>query len=217
MADEQVAAVLEKFRLEYDELTELRRRVDARLAQLHAAITAITAAENREPLKFDGSLSDACRMVLKGATKPMAPTEVRDGVVAIGFQLSSLSHSNTMASIHSVLKRFVDSGDAESSTTPQGTRYLWTGRAQAEKTLNRYGEFATYGERFPEGYTTLSEILKSTFPDTVPPRSLADMLTSLRQSGAFTTQIGELFSPTANLKKETLDSLATKEKIRNKK
>jgi hypothetical protein len=133
MADEQVAALLERYKLEYDELTELRRRVDARLAQLHTAITAVTAAANREPLRFEGTLADACRIVLKSATKPMAPTEVRDGVVGLGFQLSTIQHDNPMASIHAVLKRFADSGDAEKVPSKNGMLYRWTGKAQAER------------------------------------------------------------------------------------
>jgi hypothetical protein len=64
MADNSAAELLEHYRLQEAELIELRRRVDVRLSQLQTAIAAITAAENKEPLRFEGSLADACRLVL---------------------------------------------------------------------------------------------------------------------------------------------------------
>ena len=130
--DPEIVAVLEKLKLQYEDALETRRRADARATQLKAAITALEAASAEEPLVFTGTLADACRVVLRGTTQPMSPLEVRDAVKGIGFPLSTIKHDNPMASIHSVLKRLVESGDAEK--TKDGMRYRWTGRAKAERT-----------------------------------------------------------------------------------
>jgi len=48
-------------------------------------------------------LTDACRVVLKNAGKPMTPTDVRDRLEAIGVDLSK--YTNSLAAVHTVLKR----------------------------------------------------------------------------------------------------------------
>jgi hypothetical protein len=94
-------------------------------------LTALNAAQNPEPLKYEGTLADACRVVLKSATVPLAPTEVRDGVLSIGFELSTaIKHDNPMASIHSVLKRFEDAEDVERT---KDKKYRWIGRGETRK------------------------------------------------------------------------------------
>ena len=128
-------------RQHYDEATDERRKVDARLTKIQAAITALTALESGEAATFTGSLADACRAVLKGNTTYMSPTEVRDGVVALGYLMAQ--HKNPMASIHSVLKRLEQSGNASTTTTRTKTKngtkdetvYLWTGRAATDRTV----------------------------------------------------------------------------------
>lgn len=135
LVDPSIAEILSKLKLLYEEALETRRRSEIRVATLHAAITALEAAGATEPLHFSGTLADACRLVLRTSNKSLSPTEVRDGVVGLGFSLSSLKHDNPMASIHSVLKRLVDANDAETETTADGTRYRWTGRAQTERSF----------------------------------------------------------------------------------
>jgi hypothetical protein len=63
----------------------------------------------------------------------MAPTEVRDGIVAIGFELSSIKHDNPMASVHAVLKRFVDAGDAAQT---KDKKYRWIGRVLGQRSVS---------------------------------------------------------------------------------
>lgn len=136
--DPEIVAVLEKLKLQYEDALETRRRADARATQLKAAITALEAASAEEPLVFTGTLADACRVVLRGTTQPMSPLEVRDAVKGIGFHLSTIKHDNPMASIHSVLKRLVDSGD-DIDNCSIATKSVDTG---SEKLFQRHGVVA---------------------------------------------------------------------------
>src|SRR5579872_3496673 len=116
--DPEIRAAIDKLKLQYEDALETRRRADARVSQLHAAIAALEAATAEEPLVFTGSLADACRTVLKAATKPMSPTEVRDGVKALGFQLSTLAHSNPRRPSTGVLNASVGSANAAPPLRP---------------------------------------------------------------------------------------------------
>lgn len=48
-------------------------------------------------------LTDACREILKGSKEAMTPTEVRDALVRMGYDLKK--YKNALASIHTILKR----------------------------------------------------------------------------------------------------------------
>ena len=158
--DPEIVTVIEKLKLQYEDALETCRRADARATQLKAAITALEAASAEEPLVFTGSLADACRIVLRGTTQPMSPTEVRDGVKGIGFHLSSLKHDNPMASIHSVLKRLVESGDAEKIDHKDGTRYRWTGRAQTERAVDSLNKLVGPMGSYPNNFADVLELTK---------------------------------------------------------
>jgi hypothetical protein len=129
---------LTELRREYERVLEERRQRDIRLSQLQTAINALVALDTDEPITFAGTLTDACRAALKNAGRPLAPMQVRDIIVALGYDLSQ-HKSNPLASIHSVLKRLAESGDVEQltthTTTASGTKdetlYFWTGRAEA--------------------------------------------------------------------------------------
>lgn len=78
-------------------------------------------------MEFDGKLADACRIVLKNVgQKSLTPTEVRDAVKALGYDLSK--HTNQMAAVHSVLKRLKDAGEVDTKEwkqAPGQRRYYW--------------------------------------------------------------------------------------------
>ena len=151
---------------EYDRTVEVRTKADARLTQLHAAITALTAlATDEPPPPFKGSLADACRRVLRGNDGAMSPTAVRDGVISAGYPIAK--HKNPMAAVHAVLKRLVESGDVETLTThtetkgrvKDGTEYVWTGRAtttRAVATLTNPFQGVDL-EQFQETYERLAQ------------------------------------------------------------
>src|SRR5258707_4099095 len=54
-------------------------------------------------------LTDACRLIVRGAGVPLAPTDVRQRLQTIGFDLSK--YANDLAAIHTILKRLNESGE----------------------------------------------------------------------------------------------------------
>jgi hypothetical protein len=59
-------------------------------------------------------ISDACRVVLRAAEKPMTPAEVRDGVQGLGLP----AQANLLASVHTTLKRMKEAREVEEVTKP---------------------------------------------------------------------------------------------------
>jgi hypothetical protein len=91
---------------EYEELGTKRREIDERLAQLAQTIGTLNRLCGYVATVPWG-LTDACRVVLRGAGRAMTPTEIRDRLAAIGFDLTK--YANTLAAIHTVLKRLNES------------------------------------------------------------------------------------------------------------
>ena len=54
-------------------------------------------------------LTDACRLVVRGAGVPVTPADVRQRLQSIGFDLSK--YANDLAAIHTILKRLNESGE----------------------------------------------------------------------------------------------------------
>ena len=102
---------------EYEGLGKQRKEIDERLAQLEQTIGTLNRLCGFVPTVFWG-LTDACRVVLKGAARPMTPLEVRDRLEAIGFDLSK--YSNSLAAIHTVLKRLHEAGEVLFVERPGG-------------------------------------------------------------------------------------------------
>jgi len=124
--EEMIAALL----AEEQYLSDVMKKADIRLARVRHARMALVALESEEPPEFEGKLADAIRAVLKNnPQRSMSPVEVRDSLTAIGYETSK--HKNPLASIHSVLKRLVESGDANSKEAKDGsgTRYWWIRKA----------------------------------------------------------------------------------------
>jgi len=113
---------LEKAIAEYEQLGNERRRIDDRLAQLTQTITTLSRLVGLEPTIPFG-LTDACRLVYRNAGIPLSPTEVRERLRAIGFDLSG--YSNDMAAIHTVLRRLNESGELRAMAVPGKQIYAW--------------------------------------------------------------------------------------------
>lgn len=67
----------------------------------------------------DSGLADACRHVLRIAGKYHTPKQVRD-ILSSSTNYDLSKHPNPLASIHGILKRFAESGEA-ASVTKEGT------------------------------------------------------------------------------------------------
>jgi hypothetical protein len=119
---ENYAAALGAAIKEYEALGDQRRTIDERLAQLAQTIGTLTRLLGYVPTVPLG-LTDACRLVTRAGV-PMTPTEVRDRLKSIGFDLSV--YANELSAIHTVLKRLNESGEVRLVPRPSGKdAYLW--------------------------------------------------------------------------------------------
>ena len=138
MAPEQYRQALDAAIREYEALGAQRREIDERLAQLAQTIGSLNRLCGFVS-SVPWGLTDACRVILKNAGKPMTPTDVRDRLDSIGFDLSK--YSNSLAAVHTVLKRlnaakevlFVEqpSGRFACEWRPSGPPVLWSETALA--------------------------------------------------------------------------------------
>ena len=124
-------ALLATLMAQYETADEARRKAIQEMLKVQTAIRAIYALATDEPLEFSGSLADACREALKNSTAAMTPVDVRNAIVALGYNLTK--HKNPLASIHSVLKRLHESGSVKqiqtagaSKDSPSKSAYQWT-------------------------------------------------------------------------------------------
>lgn len=108
MPSEQYRRALEAAVREYRELSDRRRDLDARLAQLAQTIGTLNRLCGFAPT-VEWGLTEACRVVLKGAGRAMTPMEVRDRLNAIDFDLAK--YTNSLAAIHTVLRRLHEAGE----------------------------------------------------------------------------------------------------------
>ena len=125
MADAEYRRALEAATKEYEALGAQRREIDQRLAQLSQSIATLTRLLGLTPTVPLG-LTDAIRMVVRGAGVPMTPVEVRDRLHAIGFDVSK--YTNDLAAVHTILRRLNGSGEL---------RFLPRAPGQHQYTLNR--------------------------------------------------------------------------------
>jgi len=108
VSTEQYRRALQAAVREYQLLSDQRRDLDARLAQLAQTIGTLNRLCGIAPT-VEWGLTGACRVVLKGAGRAMTPIEVRERLAAIGFDLDK--YSNSLAAIHTVLKRLHEAGE----------------------------------------------------------------------------------------------------------
>src|SRR5881409_3500492 len=123
MTDQDYRRALQAATREYEELGAKRREIDQRLAQLAQSIGTLTKLLGLTPTVPMG-LTDAIRLVVRGAGVPMTPVGVRDRLHAIGFDVSK--YSNDLAAVHTILKRLNESGELRSIARSPGKHlYAW--------------------------------------------------------------------------------------------
>lgn len=101
-------AALDAALREYERLWAERDKTNARLDELKASITTLARLCGLVPTVPLG-LTDACRLVLRGARAPMTAIEIREHLNSIGFDTSK--YANALAAVHTVLRRLTESGE----------------------------------------------------------------------------------------------------------
>ena len=122
MSEEDYTAALGTAIAEYERLGEERRRIDARLSQLTETISTLSRLVGLRPTVPFG-LTDAVRLIYRNAGIPLSPTQARERLKAIGFDLSI--YSNDMAALHTVLRRLNEAGELKFMATPGKHLYSW--------------------------------------------------------------------------------------------
>ena len=123
MTHEDYRRALEAASREYEELGEKRRAIDERLAGLAQTIGTLSKLLGLTPTVPMG-LTDAIRLIVRGAGVPMTPVEVRDRLIGIGFDTSK--YVNDLAAVHTILKRLNESGEVRFvPRTPGKHQYIW--------------------------------------------------------------------------------------------
>jgi hypothetical protein len=116
------AEALADARAELEALLATRDELEVRIARVRQSIAALAALCN-EPAQPELGLTDAVRSVLRGSVEALAPTDVKERVEALGVKLSS--HSNALASVHTVLRRLAQSGEARSTQGYGAKTVFW--------------------------------------------------------------------------------------------
>jgi hypothetical protein len=122
MTDEerqQFKQTLETARRTRDELIKKRTEIDRELMQQSRVIAAVSEILG-ETADSDIGITEATLVVIRGADEPMAPTQVRDELRRIGYDIDSFS--NPMASLHQVLKRLEEKGEIWAEKTQDGKK-----------------------------------------------------------------------------------------------
>jgi len=122
MTHEDYRRALDAATREYEQLGASRHAIDTRLAELAQTIGTLSKLIGLTPTVPLG-LTDAIRLVMRAGV-PMTPSEVRDRLHGIGFDVSK--YANDLAAVHTILKRLNDSGELR--FVPRGPgkhQYTW--------------------------------------------------------------------------------------------
>ena len=117
MTQEDYRRALQAAVREYEELGLKRREIDRRLAELAQTMGTLSKLLGHTPTVPMG-LTDAIRLVMRGAGLPMTPVEIRDRLRAIGFDVAK--YTNDLAAVHTILKRLNDAGELRFIARPDG-------------------------------------------------------------------------------------------------
>src|SRR5437870_2617774 len=123
MTHEDYRRALDAATREYEALGAKRQAIDNRLAELAQTIGTLSKLLGLTPTVPLG-LTDAIRLVVRGAGVPMTPIEVRARLRGIGFDVSK--YVNDLAAVHTILKRLNESGELRFIRRATGAhQYTW--------------------------------------------------------------------------------------------
>jgi hypothetical protein len=160
MTHEDYRRALDAATREYEELGARRRAIDKRLAELAQTIGTLSTLIGLTPTVPLG-LTDAIRLVMRAGV-PMTPTEVRDRLRGIGFDVSK--YANDLAAVHTILKRLNASGEL---------RFIPRGQGAHQYTVNRPSTVVALGPdivRFMRENAAEREAMHAADEDVPPPR-----------------------------------------------
>jgi hypothetical protein len=146
---------LKRTRLELQKLRRQRADLDTRIAKLeHVEAALRTVAEPRKEAPADlTSITDVVRKVVQSASTPITPPEVRDKMLAMGFDKGP--YSQFLASVHVILKRLWKNGEALEFTFADKKTYWWATKSMSPAPLPEnvmLGKY--YNSRRPEDLKT---------------------------------------------------------------
>lgn len=154
MAKRVFAETLSKTRSELERLRARRTRIDSEIAKLEQIEIALSGvAEPAQQGAGLSSLTNAVRIALKTAVQPIAPTEVRDKMVAMGFDREP--YSQFLASVHVVLKRLAKRQEVFEFSFGDCKKYWWVKKSMPGGALPENGMLGKYyNTRRPEDLQT---------------------------------------------------------------
>jgi predicted nuclease with TOPRIM domain len=128
---------LSKMMKELEELDSRRDELNTRIAHVRNSVLALSPLVGEKPedvkekylhlfpdlIPSDVGLTDAVRKVLQSYDRFLSPKLVRIALQKTGYDIDR--YSNILASIHTILKRLVESGEVEPETSEGGTVYKW--------------------------------------------------------------------------------------------
>jgi hypothetical protein len=137
MGDEFKIA-LDRARAELTQIEASEKALAQRKSQLLRSIAALTPlvlhpSNPAPPATLADAIRDSAEALHAIDTRiPIKPTDIRNALLAIGFDLSGLK--NPLASIHTAMKRMVHAGELESA----GGGYRWKGRKRLVDAVREY-------------------------------------------------------------------------------
>jgi hypothetical protein len=117
------AATHKQTRRELDRLRRERAALDAqieKLERIELALRGVSEAKRKTDLS---SITEVVRTAVKGASQPITPPELRDAMLALGF--NKRKYSQFLASLHVILKRLVKNGEVREFTFADTKKYWW--------------------------------------------------------------------------------------------
>jgi hypothetical protein len=107
-----------------DAPTELTKRTTISLSEVMKKMASVSIGELAIPgADVRKTLSECCRDILRQKQDWMSPVQVREALLAAGFDFSNYT-SNPLSSIHTTLKRLVPE-ELLTETRPDGQVYRW--------------------------------------------------------------------------------------------
>jgi hypothetical protein len=106
-------------------IEEIERQIQ-QLENLFARSETADAPSSERPLAGEKSFTNAVAFVLKGASRPLSPVEIKTRLVDLGFDSSGWK-TDLVSSVHTILKRFLASGPpkVKESGEPRRKVYQW--------------------------------------------------------------------------------------------